>query len=273
LATDASLTNERVLTAGAGITITDAGAGSTVTISAQAANLLESFSENSYAYLKAYPTNATFTLLAYLSPSLNGTWTYPGIATATKYGRTVKQTCTSNSGTASIVITNWQAVWNTDGTQTWKYVFLFGLGATINTTKCGVWCGLYSVGGTSGGSFGTSNITDQIIVRSNLTETNWFIATRTGSGTITATNTGIARSASTPYRLTLECDGAGNLDVLFEQLTSALAVSASYSATITTPLPANGTAMLPTFGNSHDSGSSDNIIEFVGLVSSKNTMA
>lgn len=34
LATDATLTNERVLTAGTGISITDAGAGSTVTIAA-----------------------------------------------------------------------------------------------------------------------------------------------------------------------------------------------------------------------------------------------
>jgi hypothetical protein len=40
LATDGTLTSERVLTAGSNITITDAGAGSTVTVSAQGANAL-----------------------------------------------------------------------------------------------------------------------------------------------------------------------------------------------------------------------------------------
>ena len=39
LATDATLTNERVLTAGAGITLTDAGAGSTVTVSVTAGSI------------------------------------------------------------------------------------------------------------------------------------------------------------------------------------------------------------------------------------------
>lgn len=43
LGTDGTLTSERVLTAGAGITLTDAGAGSTITIAASGAAAANSF--------------------------------------------------------------------------------------------------------------------------------------------------------------------------------------------------------------------------------------
>ena len=61
LATDATLTNERVLTAGSNITITDGGAGSTVTIAASVPVAASSVvTETSYGQTSAVGTSGAF---------------------------------------------------------------------------------------------------------------------------------------------------------------------------------------------------------------------
>ncbi|HIA01320.1 MAG TPA: hypothetical protein EYN66_05340, partial [Myxococcales bacterium] len=107
MALDATLTNERVLTAGAGITLADGGAGSTVTISSGGGNpgldpaligaglwvvgvaAVGSISDINWASLVGYACAWTAVCLMSMIPDMKGDRTTKKITFAVKYGARV----------------------------------------------------------------------------------------------------------------------------------------------------------------------------------------
>lgn len=112
LATNSTLTSERVLTAGSGITLTDGGAGSTITVSlttpiTTSANLAAALSDETGTGVVVFGTSPTLTTPTITNPTVTtGTFTTPAINTPTITSPTVSGTVAGSATYTAPVLTS-----------------------------------------------------------------------------------------------------------------------------------------------------------------------
>lgn len=209
------------------------------------------------AMLWAQSTGNAVSFFGYISCSISQTWTTKAF-TGSAVGRMARIENSLTSGVAAVgPVSNWTTIYNTDYTQEWQYEFIFGTGASVNVANVGSWVCLHSQGGTTNGSFGVpaNYITDMLGLGRDAGFPNWQFTHRTGSGTATKVDTGIAFAADQNLRLVLTQGTAGSVHMLLQSLANDMVtVLASASYTASTALPADGTPMLPTHGHSVLSG-------------------